>query len=89
MYLHRSSDFGYHKVVDSVVTVNLTQTATAVICYLLASSSPRCFRPKTPTDFEKSHTVTTLVVDACPDREPEKIMQVFFLYVSPFSVDFG
>jgi len=27
--------------------VNQTETETAVFCYLRASSSPRCFRPKT------------------------------------------
>ena len=34
------------KQCTSVVTVNRTETETAVFCYLQASSSPRCFRPK-------------------------------------------
>jgi len=32
---------------NSVLTVNQTDTETGMFCYLRASSSPRCFRPKT------------------------------------------
>ena len=36
----------FNLVICSVVSVNQTETETAVFCYLQESSMPRCFRPK-------------------------------------------